>query len=171
MCACGLGLALVLQGCTSARTIEVSSELGPGAKLGSQATTFAWMPDPVPATSDWHQVPYLRVRFRELVQSRLQAKGYTYQPGPSADILLSDRMVRHVMDDPMRLNRRLRYALLALDAINSRTNQVTWRAFADIELNPATSERQVDATLRVVVRRMLRPVPRRSDASSAEALP
>jgi hypothetical protein len=59
--------------------------------------------------------------------------------------------------------------LLALDMLDARTWQVTWRASADLELGPATSRERVDATLREVVRRILRPIPSMAAGASAGA--
>jgi hypothetical protein len=154
-------LALSMQACTSARSMKVTSEVGPHARFDPRAGTFTWMAESDPSSGDWKQVPYARVRFRELVQSGLEAKGYEYKPDGPADRLLSDRLTRHVMDDPMHENKDLRYAMLALDVLDARTWQVTWRASADLELGPATSREKVDATIGEVVRRILKPIPAR----------
>ncbi len=169
LCICGLGLAIAVQGCTSARSMKVTSEVGPGARFDSQAKTFGWMPESDASSGDWQQVPYARTRFRELMQTGLAAKGYEYMAEGTPDIWLSDRMTRHVMQDWLHTGKELRYALLALDAINPRTRQVTWHATADLELNPAASPEQMDGTLREVVRRILKPIPPR--AASAPANP
>jgi hypothetical protein len=170
LCVCGLALAMAVQGCTSARSMKVTSEVGPGARFDSTATTFGWIPESDASSGDWQQVPYARARFRELVQAGLAAKGYQYKAEGTPDILLSDRLSRHVMEDWLHPDKELRYALLAFDAINPRTRQVTWRATADLELSPTTSREQAEATLREVVRRILKPVPPRTAGAPASTV-
>jgi len=167
LCLCGLGLAIAVQGCTSARSMKVTSAVGPGARFDSQAKTFGWMPESDASGGDWQQVPYARARFRELMQSGLAAKGYEYKAEGTPDIWLSDRMTRHIMEDWLHAGKELRYAILAFDAVNPTTRQVTWHATADLELNPAASPAQMDATLREVVRRILKPIPPRAAGAPA----
>lgn len=147
----GLGVAGLaglagLAGCSQTHPVRVDSDYGPGIKLYSVGSNFAWRPG-FDATWKDPAAPYYDVKIfaRDRIVHELEERGFTRSTAETADFWVDYRFSSEERGDPYDQFTKYEMGILVMHVIDPRSRLGIWRGWAEsrmVESAPPEQRRE-----------------------------